>query len=714
MKIFGQKKLSIILSLILFSSLFFRVSAAEIQPEANAFIDFARRNFENHECWKRDGYAARSIARILPEKVNAESYSNGIDGANHPLAAALSVIDRINAAFILDPTEPGNLNELLEVHKLCIGTSLEHSLVIRLFYAFLAARGSINDLQLLYRYYVMLTNREKSSLEIPLKKNLLQLKILVEVSQGEDDKRRLSKSWLEEQFPFPVDTRELIIYARCMLALEQVELAREACERIKKQRYFGNILAPYPDLDNLYKVLERPEKTVPKTRLKFEFNRIVAGLFCRKASSDKHEYWSNLLCNFEPSGNRYYSEDSSVPADIIDSIVESLQNSPIIERLPKFSSNRGFFIFLNRPESPNIALLGEMGVNYELREFYAIEGDRVRFINNPDAFGAILLFLQEAKILHFNDEGPAGRTSTFDPFKEIQEKLLIEEKDEEKELAEILEGGTFSRKELIVFWLPEIEKTFKVTQFDWKFRLGKNKYSSYYVLGFAGGNRFASNEKKRELLDLNNSALKIIKELERFSGGKVDSCTVSNYQRMIGKYYSSAADKTLVGYVAHKGLPDLYLLPAFLRLYSIMGLELPDSGPLDLPLFFSGSFRVEVEKDSSVYVSGYWFHRQEMLVIAEFSMNLGSKPGKEFARAFKLPDVGQHINFKMTDPFRYTNYGLEFDTKTPLPEGWSEPLNKVFSAEKFPYNIGRKLFFFLQKKVANAEFKIVDEPDPEF
>lgn len=712
MKRFSHKQVRIFLAFILFANLSFAVSAAEVSAAAKAFIGFAGRNFKNHECWKKDDYAARSIARIVPGKILAESYSGDIAGANHPLLAAYFLIDRINAAFVLDPTNPENLNELLEVHKLCIGTSLEYSLVFRLLYAFMVARRPVADLQLLHRYYVMLAEREKSYLEIPLKKKLLQLKILVESSKGENGRSGFTKSWLEEEFPFPVDTRELITHARCMYALGQLELAREACERIKKQRYFGNVLAPYPDLNNLYKVMERPVKTVPKPRLKFEFNRIVAGLFCRKANSDKLEYWSNLVSNLEPSGNRYYSEDSSVPADIVDSIVENLKNSPRLECLPRFSFDRGFFMFLNRPESPNIALIGEMSVNHELREFFAIEDHKVSLISDPDAIGAVLLFMQDAKILRFNQEGEAGKASSFDPVKEIPAKLWFEEKDEEKELSLILKGGTFSRKEVIVFWLPEREKALKVTLFDWKFLFSKKRYGPHYELGFAGGNRLSSDDKKRELLDLNRSALKIIKELERFSGGKINWFSVSNLQRNIGKYYSSAADKVLSGYVANQDLPDLYILPRFLRLYSILGLELPDLGPLDLPLFFHGSFRVE--KDNYVYVNGYWFPKQEMLVIGDFAMNLNSGPGKRIAQAFKLPKTYQPIKVRMTDPFRYTNYGLEFDTKTKFPEQWSESLGKIFPAENFSGNLGRKLFFFVQKEGLPAEFVIVAEPDPNF
>ncbi len=711
MKNFSSKQLVFFL---LFSvpGLFFHAFAAETSPAVEAFLQFAQRNFKNQDCWKNDDYASCSIARISAGKILPERYSNGIAGANHPLLAAYSVIDRINNAFNLDPTDPGNLKELLEVHKLCIGTSLEDSLVIRLFYALMVARRPVADLQLLYRYYARLANRKKSYLEIPLKKKLLQLKILVEASQGENNKSRLSSAWLEEEFPFPVDASGLIVHASCMYALGQVELAREACERIKKQRYFGNLLAPYPDLDNLYKVMERPIKTVPKSRLKFEFNRIVAGLFCRKANSDKLEYWSNLLSNLEPSGNRYHSEDSSVPADIVDSIIESLKDSPRLDCLPRFSFNRGFFIFFNRPESPNIALIGEMGVNHELREFYAIEGHKISLINNPDAVGAVLLFMQEAKILRFNQEGEAGKASNFDPVKELPSKLWFEEKDELKDFSLILRGGSFSRREVIVFWLPQREKALKVTQFDWKFILSDYRYGPNYELGFAGGNRLDGDGKRRELLELNKAALMIIKELERFSGGKIDSCYVNNLQRNIGKYYSSAANNILSGYVSNQGLPDLYQLPLLLRLYAILGLELSDAGPLDFPLFFRGSFRAE--KDSYVYVNGYWFPKQEMLVIAEFAMNISSAPGKILAQAFKLPDVNQQIKVKMIDPFRYTNYGLEFDTKTKLPEAWSASLEKIFPAENFSGNIKRKLFFFLQKKGSQAEFVIVDEPDPNF
>ncbi|EKD82150.1 MAG: hypothetical protein ACD_39C01460G0002 [uncultured bacterium] len=708
-------KLLLCLSLMMFSSCLHTAPKAELEPQSFAKLTgYIRKVMANYrtdkDFWRKDSYTEGSIARVKMGKLPVQRPFNIDKTGAHPYLVAYQQIDRIIASFKIDPTDPENFKTFLDLHRLCVGTTAEYSLIDRIIYSMLANREKTEDIYQLFLYLKQFNEIYPERLYFPLNKNLLELKILAEAFKQQNNAETALTGFDAGDFPMPITPGDLCTYAQSMLTLGKTDIAREATERFVKQQFWRErSLDYYPELADLYRDVERPLASIPAAPDQYRFARITGGLFgSSRRENNKPVYLTYRNNILEPSGNCYVSKDSAVKVDIVDYAASQAVSAPETDIIPDFYRDKGFYFIFYPAEGNPIALIGEIGVNCELHEFFAVVDGKFRILNNPEAHWAVNLLLQETGIINVNQNGDVGSPDGKNPVAEVFKLANIVEIPVPKfEFPEkFTSTGKMTFTSRFTARLPDTGAVLQIAQFSWRSSNGgyRDPYYSLYF-DYKSSRPRASNEQK--LLDLDENAAEMLVELERFTGGKLESCSFLNMAADVEDYPNSPENRWLKGWGANSGLPDYQDRQVLLRLYHSSGLDLPAYNVAGLPYSFNGSF-------DSVRLRGYWFADKKMLVVCDFDTDMNSQPGQIIARTLSLPAVEQKIRVRSLNPFEINNYAIRFESKGDLPPEWAAGIEKVMPKEAAPGNQGRMMCFFVQEKGLPAVFKAVPEPDPDF
>lgn len=703
------------LLLLMFASCLHAAPKAELEPaffaDLTGYIRKVMANYRtDKDFWRKDSYTENSIARVKIGKLPVQRPFNKDKLNTHPYLAAYQNIDRIIDSFKTDPTDPQNFKTFLDLHRLCVGTAVEYSLIDRLIYSMLANREKTEDIYQLFLYLKQFNEIYPERLHFPLNKNVLELKILAEAFKQQNSENAPLTGFAAGDFPMPIAPGDLCFYAQSMLALQKPDIAREATERFVKQQFYRErSLDYYPELADLYRYVERPLASIPAVPAQHAFARITGGLFgaCRR-ENDKPVYLTYKNNTFEPSGNRYASKDSAVPVDIVDFIAAQAVSAPETDIIPDFYRDKGFYFIFYPAEGNPVALFGEIGVNCELHEFFAVVDGKFRILNNPESYWGIKLLLQETGIINVNQNGEVGSPDGKNPVAEVFKLANIVEipatRFEFPEKFASTGKMTFSNR--FTARLPDTGTVLQIAKFSWKSSNGgyRDPYYSLYF-GYKSSQPRESNEQK--LLELDENAAEMLVELERFTGAKLESCRFLNMAANVEDSPNPCEEIWLKGWGSNSSLPDYRNRQLLLRLYHALNLDLPAYKVAGLPYYFNGNF-------DAIKVSGYWFADQKMLVVSDFAADMKSQPGLIIAQTLALPAVEQKIRVRSTNPFEYNNYAVRFESKGDLPPEWAEGIEKVLPKEATSDNQERKMFFFVQEKGQPAVFKAVPEPDPDF
>lgn len=696
---------------VIFSLNLFGAQMAEAEPLFHEkLIKFVEKVLANpyKQDWIQDDYCSKSILRVKKGKLPVKLPFKPEILDSHPLLAAYRLIDRVKVSYNIDPTEPENFEEFLELHKLFIGTTLESDLIERLIYGMLARRIAIKETFKLHKYLDQLGKIFPTRQYIPLNKRVLEVMIFSQALENLAAEKELITQLNSKDYPFPVLPDELFWYAKAMFKLGRTDLAREAIERYLNQCFYrSRALNSDDDLSFLYENVERPISSIPPTPEEHAFKSITGGIFGTNGyENGMPVHMTYLKTIFKPSGNKYAGKESQIPVDMIDFLIEQAKVSPELDFVPEFISKDGFYLVLYPYEGELMAFMGGMGVNCEFSYFYAMVDGRFRMLDTPEANYGMNMVLQESKILNNNHAGEIGYPDGENPIVEI---LKFSKPSENTEFKfsfppEFSQGGILTKGSDHKTWLPDQKAMFKAVQYTWDSRKKGYSKDPYSIINFNMQSSNTKIEQDRMLAILKENAEEAISALEKFTGAKFDSCRVSNFSGHSFESGSLPKLNRLNGWAAIKGLPSWSSQREFFRLYQTLNLNLPANGQVNLPLKVGGSF-------GDIGLSGYWFPEQKMLVVANFQMDLNSLPGRNLSEALGLPKVDQKISVKSMNPFYISNYSMDFDSKEKLPESWAPAFEKILPKEYQSGSHKRKMFFFVQKNGEPAEFKIVTDPD---
>jgi hypothetical protein len=647
------------LLLLMFSSGLHAAPKAELEPASFADLTgYIRKVMANYrtdkDFWRKDSYTEDAIVRVKTGELPVQRPFNNDRAGVHPYLVAYQHIDRIIDSFKIDPTDPENFKTFLDLHRLCVGTTFEYFLVDRLIYSMLANREKTEDVYQLFLYFRKLNEIYPERLHFPLNKNVLELKILAEACKQKNDENASLPGFDAGDFPFPIAPGDLSAYAQSMLALGKHDIAREATERfIKQQFYREKTLRYFPLLEELYLEVERPLASIPAVPARHGFASFAGGLFGSAGRDNNKPVYLTYKNNiFEPAGNRYVSKDSAVPVDIVDFVASQAVSAPEAGIVPDFYRDKGFYFIFYPTEGNPVALIGEIGANCELQEFFAVVAGKFRILNNPDAYSGVYLLLQETGIIAVNRNGEVGRPDGKNPVAEVFKLAnIIEAPAPEFEFPEkFASTGKMTFVGRFTARLPDTGAVMQIAKFSWRSSNGGFR-DPYYSLYFTYKNSLSKEENEQKLLALDENAAEMLVELERFTGGKLESCQFSNMAADVEDYPNAPEDKWLKGWGANRGLPDYADRQVLLRLYLSLNLDLPAYRVTSLPYYFDGSF-------ASIKVSGYWFADTKMLVVSDFATDMNSQPGQIIAKTLELPAVEQQIRVRSNNPFLYNNYAM--------------------------------------------------------